>query len=138
MAPRENRISNQLRQYNDLQKKWDHITQDIFPVLYKNAFRIGTETVDFAAIGFTQKGYNRLGKVGSIIHHLQQDTVDLEFGIVLPFHLIYCFEQLLQAFGVQTLCLDKDYDCVGGCQRIGCVNIHERADSQSGYVNTVL
>lgn len=82
-------------------------------MLYKNASRIGTATVDFATIGFTQEDCNRLSKVGSIIHHLQQDTVDLEFGIDLPLHLICCFEQLFQALGVQALCLNKNYDCVG-------------------------
>ena len=60
---------------------------------------LGAEHLDFAAVGFPQQGGDLLGEVGSVVHHRQQDTVNLEFGIDLPLHLIYGLEQLFQALG---------------------------------------
>ena len=42
-----------------------------------------------------QQSRNLLGKVGAVVHHRQQDTVDLDLGVDLPFHLIDRLEQLL-------------------------------------------
>ena len=57
----------------------------------------GAEHLDFAAVGLPQQGGDLLGKVGAVVHHRQQDAVNLEFGVDLPLHLIYCLEQLFQA-----------------------------------------
>ena len=42
---------------------------------------------DFTSIGVPQQSSNLFGKVGAVIHHRQQDTVNLELWIDLPFHL---------------------------------------------------
>ena len=57
------------------------------------------EHLDFAAVGFPQQGGNLLGEVGAVIHHRQQDAVNLELGVDLPLHLVYSLEQLFQALG---------------------------------------
>ena len=62
---------------------------------------LGAKHLDFAAIGFPQQGSDLLGKVGAVVHHRQQDTVDLELGVDLPLHLVYGLEQLFQALGGQ-------------------------------------
>ena len=51
-------------------------------------------------------------------HHRQQYAVDLELGVNLPLRLVYGLEQLFQALDGQILCLNGDYDPVGGCQRV--------------------
>src|SRR5699024_9811620 len=102
-------------------------------VMGKNAFALGADFLcpdgmrnlgakhlDFAAVGFPQQSSDLLGKVGAVVHHRQQDTVDLDLGIDLPLHLIYGLEQLFQALGGQILRLDGDYDPVGGCQGVDC------------------
>ena len=42
---------------------------------------------DFTAIGVPQQSSNLFGRVGAVIHHRLQDTVNLELWINLPFHL---------------------------------------------------
>ena len=79
---------------------------------------LGAEHLDFAAVGFSQQGGDLLGEVGSVVHHRQQYTVDLELGVDLPLHLIYGLEQLFQALGGQILRLNGDYDPVGGGQGV--------------------
>ena len=79
---------------------------------------LGAEHLDFAAVGFSQQGGDLLGEVGSVVHHRQQYTVDLELGVDLPLHLIYGLEQLFQALGGQILHLNGDYDPVGGGQGV--------------------
>ena len=74
--------------------------------------------LDFAAVGFPQQGGDLLGKVGAIIHHRQQDAINLELGIDLPLHLVYGLEQLFQALGGQIFRLDGDYDPVGSRQGV--------------------
>ena len=64
------------------------------------------EYFDLAAIGFPQERGNLFGKVGSAVHHRQQDTVYLELGVDLPLYLVYRGEQLFQSFGGQILCLN--------------------------------
>lgn len=74
-------------------------------VMGKNAFALGAdllcsdgmgnlsaEYLDFAAVGLPQQSSDLLGKVGTVVHHRQQDTVNLELGIDLPLHLIYGLE----------------------------------------------
>ena len=78
----------------------------------------GAEHLDFAAVGLPQQGGDLLGKVGAVVHHRQQDTVNLELGVDLPLHLVYGLEQLFQALGGQVLRLNGDYDPVGSRQRI--------------------
>src|SRR5699024_9777885 len=100
-------------------------------VMGKNALALGAdflgpdgmgnlapEHLDFAAIGLPQQGGDLLGKVGAVVHHRQQYAVNLELGIDLPLHLVYGLEQLFQALGGQILCLDGDYDPVGGGQGV--------------------
>ena len=79
---------------------------------------LGAKHLDFAAVSLPQQSGDLLGKVGAVVHHRQQDAVDLELRIDLPLHLIDCLEQLFQALGGQILCLDGDYDPVGGGQGI--------------------
>ena len=79
---------------------------------------LGAEHLDFAAVGLPQQGSDLFGKVGTVVHHRQQDTVDLELGVDLPLHLVYGLEQLFQALGGQVLRLDGDYDPVGGGQGV--------------------
>ena len=79
---------------------------------------LGAEHLDFAAVGLPQQSGDLFGKVGTVVHHRQQDTVDLELGVDLPLHLVYGLEQLFQALGGQVLRLDGDYDPVGGGQGI--------------------
>jgi len=45
------------------------------------------EYFDLAAIGLPQERGNLFGKVGAVIHHRQQDTVNLELWIDLPLYL---------------------------------------------------
>ena len=42
---------------------------------------LGAEHLDFAAVGLPQQGGDLFGKVGAVVHHRQQNTVDLELGI---------------------------------------------------------
>ena len=49
---------------------------------------LGAKHLDFAAIGFPQQGSDLLGKVGAVVHHRQQDTVDLELGLICRFTLL--------------------------------------------------
>ena len=44
---------------------------------------LGAKHLDFAAVGFAQQGGDLLGKVGTVVHHRQQDAVDLELGVQL-------------------------------------------------------
>ena len=60
------------------------------------------------------------GKVGSAVHHRQQDTVDLELGVDLPLYLVYRGEQLFQPFGGQIFRLNGNDDPVCSGQRIDC------------------
>ena len=89
----------------------------------KNAFSLGAdflspdrmgdlcaEYFDFAAIGLPQERGDLFGKVGSAVHHRQQDTVYLELGVDLPLYLVYRGEQLFQPFGGQILRLNGNDD----------------------------
>ena len=76
------------------------------------------EYFDLAAIGLPQERGDLFGKVGSAVHHRQQDTVNLELGVDLPLYLVYRGEQLFQSFGGQILCLNVNYDPVRSRQRI--------------------
>ena len=83
------------------------------------------EYFDLAAIGLPQERGDLFGKVGSAVHHRQQDTVYLELGVDLPLYLVYRGEQLFQPFGGQILCLNGNYDPVRSGQpdsqvRTGC------------------
>ena len=49
---------------------------------------LSSEHFDFAAVGFSQQSRNLLGKVGAVVHHRQQDTVDLELGLICRFTLL--------------------------------------------------
>src|SRR5699024_5820514 len=49
---------------------------------------LGAEHLDLAAVGLPQQGGDLPGKVGTVVHHRQQDTVDLELGIQLPLDLV--------------------------------------------------
>ena len=97
----------------------------------KNAFSLGAdflspdrmgdlcaEYFDFAAIGLPQERGDLFGKVGSAVHHRQQDTVYLELGVDLPLYLVYRGEQLFQPFGGQILRLNGNNDPVRSGQRI--------------------
>ena len=53
---------------------------------------------NLVAIGLPQERGNLFGKVGSAVHHRQQDTVYLELGVDLPLYLVYRGEQLFQPF----------------------------------------
>ena len=79
---------------------------------------LGAEHLDFAAVGLPQQSGDLSGKVGTVVHHRQQDAVDLELGVQLPLDLVDGGQQLLQALGGQILRLDGDYDPVGGGQRV--------------------
>ena len=70
------------------------------------------EYFDLAAIGFPQERGDLFGKVGSAVHHRQQDTVYLELGVDLPLYLVYRGEQLFQPFGGQILRLNGNDDPV--------------------------
>ena len=74
---------------------------------------LGAEHLDFAAIGLPQQGGDLFRKIGSAVHHRQQDAVDLELGVQLPLDLADGGQQLFQALGGQVLRLDGDYDPVG-------------------------
>ena len=78
------------------------------------------EYFDLAAIGLPQERGDLFGKVGSAVHHRQQDTVYLELGVDLPLYLVYRGEQLFQPFGGQILRLNGNYDPVCSGQRIDC------------------
>jgi len=97
----------------------------------KNAFSLGAdflcpdrmgdlcaEYIDLTAIGLPQERGDLFGKVGSAVHHRQQDTVYLELGIDLPLYLVYRREQLFQSFGGQVLRLNGNDDPVRSGQRI--------------------
>ena len=79
---------------------------------------LGAEYLDFAAVGLPQQGCNLFSKVGAVVHHRQQDAVDLELGVQLPLDLVDGGQQLLQALGGQILRLNGDYDPVGGGQGV--------------------
>ena len=78
------------------------------------------EYFDLTAIVLPQERGDFFGKVGSAIHHRQQDTVNLELGVDLPLHLIYGLEQLFQTLGGQILRLNGNDDPVRSGQRIDC------------------
>src|SRR5699024_9785760 len=59
---------------------------------------LGAEYLDFAAVGFPQQGGDLFGKVGTVVHHRQQDTVYLKFWIDLPLDLAHRLKQLFQTF----------------------------------------
>ena len=50
-------------------------------------WNLRSKDFDFTSIGVPQQSSNLFGKVGAVIHHRQQDTVNLELWINLPFHL---------------------------------------------------
>src|SRR5699024_513408 len=58
---------------------------------------LGAEHLDFAAIGLPQQGGNLLGEVGAVVHHRQQNAVNLELGVQLPLDLVDGGQQLFQA-----------------------------------------
>ena len=87
--------------------------------------------IDALRIDFSKEYYNLsnteaqergdlFGKVGSAVHHRQQDTVYLELGIDLPLYLVYRGEQLFQPFGRQILRLNGNDNPVCSGQRIDC------------------
>ena len=97
----------------------------------KNAFPLGAdflcpdrmgdlwaEYIDLTAIGLPQERGDLFGKVGSAVHHRQQDTVYLELGVDLPLYLVYRGEKLFQPFSGQILCLNGNDDPVRSGQRI--------------------
>ena len=49
---------------------------------------LGAEHLDFAAVGLPQQSGDLSGKVGAVVHHRQQDAVDLELGVQLPLDLV--------------------------------------------------
>src|SRR5699024_8482389 len=90
--------------------KFHHLLRQIFValghlaagVMGKDAFPLGagllcpdrvgnlcSEYFNFAAIGLPQQGGDLLGKVGTIVYHRQQDTVNLELGVDLPLDLAH-------------------------------------------------
>ena len=73
---------------------------------------------DFTSIGVPQQSSNLFGKIGAVIHHRQQDTVNLELGVDLPLYLVYRGEQLFQPFSGQILCLNGNDDPIRSRQRI--------------------
>ena len=79
---------------------------------------LGAEHLDFAAIGLPQQGGDLFRKIGSAVHHRQQNAVNLELGVQLPLDLVDGGQQLFQALGGQVLRLDGDYDPVGCRQRV--------------------
>ena len=89
-------------------------------------WNLGAKHLDFAAVGFAQQGGDLFGKIGSVVHHRQQDAVDLELRVQLPLDLVDGGQQLFQSLGGQILRLDGDYDPVGGGQRV------DREHSQGG------
>ena len=89
-------------------------------------WNLRSKDFDFTSIGVPQQSSNLFCKVGAVIHHRQQDTVNLELGVDLPLYLVYRGEQLFQPFSGQILCLNGNYDPVGGCQ---CV---DREHTQGG------
>ena len=50
-------------------------------------WNLRSKDFDFTSIGVPQQSSNLFCKVGAVIHHRQQDTVNLELWIDLPFHL---------------------------------------------------
>ena len=78
------------------------------------------EYFDLAAIGLPQERGDLFGKVGSAVHHCQQDTVYLKLWVDLPLYLVYRGEQLFQPFCGQLLRLNGNYDPVCSGQRIDC------------------
>ena len=112
-------------------------------VMGKNALSLGTcffcpdrmgnlrpKHLDFASIGFPQQGGDLFGKVRAVVHHLQQDTVDLELWVDLPLYLVLRREQLFQALGGQILCLNGNYDPIRGSQCIDCEHPKGRAENR--------
>ena len=79
---------------------------------------LGAEHLDFAAVGLPQQGGDFFGKVGAVVHHRQQDAVDLELGVQLPLDLVDGGQQLLQPLGGQVLRLDGDYNPASGGQSV--------------------
>lgn len=74
--------------------------------------------LDFAAVGITQQGANVLCKIGTVVHHRQQNTINLQFRIDLPVYLVDGLQQLLQAFCGQILRLHGNQYPVCSCQSI--------------------
>ena len=60
---------------------------------------LGAEHLDFAAVGLPQQGGDLLGKVGAVVHHRQQDAVDLELGVQLPLDLVRMRLEVLFVLG---------------------------------------
>ena len=79
---------------------------------------LGSEHLDFTAVGFPQQGGNLLGEVSAVVHHCQQNTVYLQFRVDLPLDFGYRREQLFQPFGGQVLRLDGNYNPVGSGQGV--------------------
>ena len=79
---------------------------------------LGAEHLDFAAVGLPQQGGDLFRKIGSAVHHRQQNAVDLEFRVQLPLDLADGGQQLFQALGRQILRLDGDYDPVCSGQSV--------------------
>ena len=73
-------------------------------------WNLRSKDFDFTSIGVPQQSSNLFCKVGAVIHHRQQDTVNLELGVDLPLYLVYRGEQLFQPFGRQILCLNGNDD----------------------------
>src|SRR5699024_5208579 len=48
---------------------------------------LGSEHLDFAAISLPQQSGDLFGEVGAVVHHRQQDAVNLELGVKLPLDL---------------------------------------------------
>src|SRR5699024_9025005 len=42
---------------------------------------LGAEHLDFAAVGLPQQGGDLFGEVGAVVHHRQQNSVNLELGV---------------------------------------------------------
>src|SRR5699024_3903324 len=60
---------------------------------------LGAEHLNCAAIGLPQQSGDFFGKVGTVVHHRQQNAVNLELGVQLPLDLVDSGQQLLQALG---------------------------------------
>ena len=66
-----------------------------------------------ALVSLARTEWDLFRKIGSAVHHRQQNAVDLEFRVQLPLDLADGGQQLFQALGRQILRLDGDYDPVG-------------------------
>ena len=79
---------------------------------------LGAEHLDFAAVGLPQQSGDLSGKVGAVVHHRQQDAVDLELGFSCRLTLLMVDSSCSRPLAGQILRLDGDYDPVGGGQRV--------------------